>query len=256
VVGLVLTQVVLSNQFGSKIDGLSRRLTAGQLNGAASPQPPANIRAYALRNGGRVGGPSTVAMVQAAEMRLAPGQPFFSLHASQISGTRTPGFVWQASGRMSGLIPLRILDSYVDGIGLLEVRIGGSAPIASSTGKETAKGEAMRFLAELPWNPDAILNAGILMWREIDSLAVAVSMNTVGGLAEITLRLNQAGDVIAVDAEARPRAGDTPARWVGRFGDYVRVGSYRFPRHGEIAWDLPEGEFIYWRGEILSLTGN
>lgn len=86
-------------------------------------------------------------------MRLAIDQPFFALDASQISGTRAPGFVWQANGAMSGGIPLRIVDSYFDGSGLLEVRVAGSISVTTSTGSETAKGEAMRFLAELPWTP-------------------------------------------------------------------------------------------------------
>lgn len=38
-----------------------------------------------------------------------------------------------------------------------------------------------------------------------------------------------------------------------RISDYAQVGAYRFPRHGEIAWDLPNGEFIYWRGDVLTL---
>ncbi|MGV8952220.1 MAG: DUF6544 family protein [Cypionkella sp.] len=252
---LPLAQFLLSLQFAAKIKNLSRRLTATQLADSTSTRVPATMRAFALRNGGRVGGPSTVTMVQAAEMRLAIGQPFFRLDASQISGTRTPGFVWQAKGAMNGIIPLTIVDSYVDGMGVLEVRIAGSIPIATSAGAETSLGEAMRFLAELPWNPDAILNAHALQWLVIDDRALLVSMDTAGGSAQVKLRLDAAGDIVQISAEGRPRADHDPARWVGRFARYAQVGAYRFPRHGEVAWDLPDGEFIYWRGDILSISG-
>jgi hypothetical protein len=92
------------------------------------------------------------------------------------------------------------------------------------------------------------------MWRQVDEASVEVSMETTGGLARVTLHFDRDGDITSIVAEDRPRAGAIPARWVGRFTDYTQVGLYRFPAHGEIAWDPPEGEFVYWRGDILSVT--
>lgn len=112
----------------------------------------------------------------------------------------------------------------------------------------------MRFLAELPWNPDAILNADGLTWRQVDEASVEVSMETTGGQARVTMLFDQAGDIVAIEADDRPRSGDTPGRWIGRFSGYAQVGPYRFPASGEVAWDLPTGEFVYWRGAILSVT--
>ncbi len=254
-VALLAAQLVLSGQFASKINDLGRRLVASQ--SASSPDValiPPIMREFALRNGEHVGGPTVVSMTQNAEMRLQVDQPFFRLDASQLSGTRQPAFVWQAKGMMSAIVPLQVVDAYVEGVGGLEVRIAGSIPVASSIGPETDKGEAMRFLAELPWNPDAILNATGLIWRQVDETAVEVSMQTGGGVARVLLHFDERGDVTAIEAADRPRAGDTPAPWVGRFSDYAQVGLYRFPGHGEVAWDLPDGEFVYWRGDILSVT--
>lgn len=110
-------------------------------------------------------------------------------------------------------------------------------------------------MAELPWNPDAMLNAPGLTWREIDAQTVEVALQTEGGSAHVRLGFDAAGDVVMVEASDRARAvGDQyiPTRWIGRFRDYARFGTYRLPSFGEIAWDLPEGEFVYWRGEIVS----
>lgn len=252
-----MAQIVLSSQFGLKVSALGNQLVSSQRTAGTGPLPiPPVMRAFAMRNGGQVGGPLVVQMIQDAEMRLKMEQPFFSLNASQLSGTREPGFVWQAKGTMNSVMPLQVIDSYVDGTGALEVRIVGSIPVASSMGGETDRGEAMRFLAELPWNPDAILNARGLTWRVIDEESVEVSLETSNGVARVTLQLDEAGDIIAIEAAERPRAGDTPARWIGRFSNYAQVGAYRFPRHGEIAWDLPQGEFIYWRGDILRIAAS
>lgn len=50
-------------------------------------------------------------------------------------------------------------------------------------------------------NPDAILNAAALIWRQIDETSVEVSMQTTGGIARVGLSLDQHGDVVGIAAE-------------------------------------------------------
>lgn len=256
-VAALVGHLALAHGFAARVASLRRTLLDAQV--LALPDQtliPQLVRDFALRNGGSVGGPSALVMVQGAEMRLQPSQPFFHLDATQLTGTRTPGFVWHAAGTMSGFIPLQIVDSYVAGAGLLEVRIAGSIPVASGHGADIDKGEAMRFLAELAWNPDALLNTSLL-WRQIDGRTIEVALQTNGGAARVTLSFDAAGDIVAIEASDRPRAvgnASLPTRWIGRFSDYVQAAQYRWPRHGEISWVLPEGEFTYWRGNIASLT--
>ena len=248
---------------------LSRRLTAGrealrQVLLASQHSPlsegaaiPDLVRDFAQRNGGRLGGPKAVRMVQRAEMRLAPAGHIIPILATQLSGTREPGFMWEATGRLGRVLPMRVLDSYVAGTGWLAVRIAGAIPVATARGHGVDRGEAMRFLAELAWNPDAVLNATGLSWLQVDALSVEVSMQTTAGTARVTLLFDSAGDIVGMTAADRPRAFGrvaVPTRWVGRFSDYGRSGDYRWPRKGEVAWDLPEGEFVYWRGEVLGLS--
>jgi hypothetical protein len=257
VVAALATQLVLSGMFRAKVNELRRQLLASQVSAAPDQSLiPILVREFAARNGGRVGGPTAVNMVQSAEMRLQSDQAFFHINATQISGTRAPGFVWQAAGAMAAVVPLQIVDSYVADTGWLEARIAGSIAVASALGPRIDKGEAMRFLAELAWNPDALINVTGLTWRQVDDLTVEVSMETRGDSARVSLLFDAGGDIIGIDANDRPRAvgnAAVPTRWVGRFSDYAQSGDYRWPRHGEIAWVLPEGEFIYWRGDILSV---
>ena len=112
-------------------------------------------------------------------------------------------------------------------------------------------------LAELAGNPDAVLNAGSLGWQQVSDREVDVSLQTAGGVARVRLSFNASGDITGIDAPDRPRSvgnQSVATRWIGRFSDYAQFGAYRGPRHGEIAWVLPEGEFVYWRGEILGIT--
>jgi hypothetical protein len=63
-----------------------------------------------------------------------------------------------------------------------------------------------------------------------------------------------AGDVLAIEAD-RPRdvgGRSIPTPWRGTFSQYRAFGSHRLPAHGEVGWLLPEGLFIYWKGDIVS----
>ncbi|MES2256267.1 MAG: DUF6544 family protein [Pseudomonadota bacterium] len=249
----------LSAKFKAKVSDLKRRLVESQELVALPDQSliPALVRTFSEKNGGRVNGPSVVYMRQSAEMRLAPGQQFFHIDGEQISGTKTLGFVWEASGRMFGALPLRVVDSFVSQSGWLGAMILGTVPVANAKGPAIDKGEVLRFLAELAWNPDALVNTNGLFWNEADEHTVEVGMDTRDGRAKLNLLFDLTGDIVGINASDRPRAvgnRNVPTRWVGRFSDYEWNGDYRFPRHGEIAWVLPTGEFVYWRGDILSVS--
>ena len=254
--GLLFAHFFYASRFTAITDALVGQLLASQSGPMPVASLPEIVRTFAIRNGGMAGGPLAVKMVQSAEMRMSPAAAFFHLDATQTTGSKTPGFVWQASGFMAKVLPIRIVDSFVAERGWLEARIAGSIPVASACGPDIDKGEAMRFLAELAWNPDAFFNMAGLAWRQIDDLTVEVTMQTNGGAARVRLLFDAAGDITGIEADDRPQGkgkASKPMRWIGRFSGYAQSGHYRWPRHGEIAWDRPEGEFVYWRGDILSV---
>jgi hypothetical protein len=128
--------------------------------------------------------------------------------------------------------------------------------MASETGPDTDKGEVIRFLAELAWNPDAILNAPALHWRQIDARTIEVSVDTRGGTVAVRQLFDDQGDIVGIESDDRPYVVDgkpIPTRWIGRFPEYAQFGAYRAPSRYEVAWVLPAGEFVYFRGTTVSL---
>lgn len=252
----IAAQLTLSSQFKAEIETWRRMVVAAQTTTPPDQSAiPEIMRAFALRNGATVGGPATVVSHQRDEMTTGPGRPFFVLEATQLSGTRDPGFVWEATATMALVVPFRVFDGYAGGKGRLNVRLAGAIPLVNAIGPDSDKGEMMRFLSELAWNPDAILNASTLKWRQIDERTVEVSSETAGGLAAVRQLFDATGDIVGIDADDRPyllNGKTVPMRWVGRFRDYTQFGPYRVPVHGEVAWALPEGEFVYFRGTIIS----
>ena len=164
-------------------------------------------------------------------------------------------FSWRARFPIAPLISLRVHDWYRHGKGGLEARLLG-LPVMRSRGVEVAEGEAMRYLAELPWVPHAFVANRQLSWRELDSSSVEVATRVGAATVAVRLEFDGAGDIVGAFADARPRRegkASVPTPWSGVFSEYDVVGGIRVPTLGEVRWELPEGPFTYWRGKITGL---
>ena len=113
---VILYVAYAARGFAAYAGDLRQRLAAAQFDTRVEEiaPPPPLMRDFALRNGGRPGGPGLIEVRQTAELATAPGKSFFPLRARQTTGTRRAGFVWTASGTMPPGIPVSGLDAYVD----------------------------------------------------------------------------------------------------------------------------------------------
>lgn len=222
-------------------------------SGCRTDLPP-EIEAFARR--AMASAKSGVAvMQQVGEMRLAPDGDWLSLTAEHAVSTVEPAFVWRADVEIAPFMKAVVVDSYVGGAGRLEARLLGSVRVALAEGQEMDRGELMRYLGELAWAPEAILLNRALRWRGLSSREFEVSAESSGGLATVRLILNEQGDITQVEADDRPMSSgkeSIPTPWRARVWDYADVGGFRLPRMGEVSWLLPEGDFVYWRGEVTA----
>jgi hypothetical protein len=241
-------------RFDERIDGLQAEMLGTSPGNAALPLLPEIVRAYALRAGGTVGGPMFFHATHKATLSTAKGQAPIAIDADQWTATAFSALVWRGRGAMLGL-PVTVVDSFVSGTGLLEARVAGTIVVASGSGGAFDKGELQRYLSELPVYPDAILNNGALTWRQLDDTTVEVAANSREGPATARFSFDANGDIVGIVADDRPMTvGDAivPTTWRGSYSRYGQIGSYRIPLYGEVGWELPDGLFTYWRGEVTS----
>ncbi|HSJ73013.1 MAG TPA: DUF6544 family protein [Miltoncostaeaceae bacterium] len=207
--------------------------------GAGGPGPPA--RGVRIRQRGRIW--------------TRPGaRPLGFVAVQEIDAARV-AFRWRARLGAGPLRPLTVVDAYDDGDGLLEGRVAGVRAFRSE-GPEVTRGEAMRYLAELAWNPHALRANAALEWAELSPSEAEVATATRGGRAAVRLRFDEAGDLVRASSRDRPRAEGgraVPTPWRGEFSDHADLGGLRVPRRAEVAWELPDGPFTYWRGEVTGL---
>jgi hypothetical protein len=200
--------------------------------------------------------PAAVTILQRGEMWLRPGAAARRFTAVQRIATGEVGFAWRATFGLVPLVSLRVVDRFAAGEGSLEGRVLG-VRVMRQSGHETSLGEALRYLAELPWTPFAMSANPQLEWRQLDDETVEVTTRVQGARAAVKLLFDAAGDIRGARAEDRPfRQGKrwAPMPWSGGFGEYAVLDGVRVPTRAEVRWELPEGPYTYWRGEVTALS--
>ena len=160
-------------------------------------------------------------------------------------------FAWRARFPFG----LRVVDAYGEGRGVLELRVAG-VRVQRQRGPELDVGEAMRYLAELPWAPHAIERNHELEWREVDERSVEVATRVADERAAVTFEFDSVGDIVRASAVRKRQTGkeweETP--WGGQFSDYRTLGGIWMPTVAEVHWVIEGEPFVYWRGVVLSAT--
>ena len=115
----------------------------------------------------------------------------------------------------------------------------------------------MRYLAELPWVPQAFAANSELEWREVDAQTVEVASIVASSRAAMRLHFDEAGDVVRASAPDRPRAvgnGAVATPFVGEWGEYALFDGVRIPTTAAVRWELEDGPFVYFRGRVTSFS--
>lgn len=178
--------------------------------------------------------------------------------SSQVAITRRPGFDWDGRIAMAPGLNVFVHDAYVAGEGILHVELLGLVTLADIRGTpEVARGELMRFLAEAAWYPTALLPSQGVRWESIDDISAKATLTDGLTTVSLVFRFSEEGLISGVWAAARSRTVNgalvaTP--WQGRFWDYEIRDGMRVPLEGEVAWELPEGSWPYWRGRVTEIT--
>lgn len=196
--------------------------------------------------------PSRVHFEQVGEIALRPGK-WQRFRARQSIDVRACSFRWEAKVRMAPLVHVRVVDTFVAGRGLLDARLWRLFRLARAEGPEIDQGELLRYLAELPWCPHALLANEDLTLRAKGKDTLLVCTPFAGKELEMRLTVDEQGDVTAARTDARGRyeAGllvDHP--WGGTFHDHEAIDGLRVPRRCRVFWYLADGPQEVFRATL------
>ena len=186
-------------------------------------------------------------------------KPFTSMQqvVTASVGARS-GFMWDARIAMLPGIKVHVVDSYIAGKGLVQAAMLGLFTVADqSGGGDMARGELMRFFAETPWYPTALLPSQGVQWVAVD--ATSAKATIVDGTITLTLlfHFNEAGLIDSVRAEARGgMVGKVMLMrpWECGLSDYQVRDGMMVPISGTAAWVLPCGPKTYFHGTVKKLS--
>ncbi|MDM0113713.1 hypothetical protein QTI66_16255 [Variovorax sp. J22R133] len=210
---------------------------------------------------------------------LKDGQPIISAVTVEVAGTfnlsatreqwrpftsrqrvvtHRPGFLWDARVSVLPGLTVRVYDGYLGGEGQLRAAVLGLFTVADlHGGGEIARGELMRFLAEMAWYPTALLPSQGVRWDALDDRSAYATI--ADGPLTLTLRFRFDDDSLIDSVRAEARGAMVGKKmimipWEGRWSNYQVRDGMRVPITGEAAWLRPEGRKPYFLGAITALT--
>lgn len=214
----------------------------------------AAARDLALRLGAspaRIAGPVTLTQTGSMKLRL-DRENWLSFTATQTLQVATCAFSWRARFWPFGF--LTVVDALAAGEGRMDVTAFGVFPVVRSRSSAAlTKGATQRYLAELPYVPDAMLHNPALDWRKVDGNRLAVATGTGDARAEVVFTLDPDGRIGSVRAEDRPRSATAPVLptpWEGEFADYRLQHGRSIPFAAQVSWVIDGHRSLYWRGTL------
>jgi len=174
--------------------------------------------------------------------------------ATQNFETGQPGFVWNANITLFPGFPVRVVDAYTAGKGLLRPTLLGLYSMGTLQGKgEIARGELLRYFAESVWFPTALLPSQGVVWQAVDDRSAQATMTDGPIRVTMLFRFGTDGLISSIYVEGRAtKVGETTVLmlWECRMSNYQTRNGMLIPFYGEALYLTPQGEKSYFRGTI------
>ncbi|WP_024852165.1 DUF6920 family protein [Hydrogenovibrio kuenenii] len=176
------------------------------------------------------------------------------MKAEQYFSTTQPGFFWQAKIQMLPGLNIHVCDAFLNGKGYTKGVLAKVIPIIDAHDRpELNQGAFQRYLAEAVWFPTALLPSQGVQWQAVDEFHALATLSLGQTKVSLTFEFNPKGEIISSYTPNRYRevAGDfVPTPWQGKYADYIQVGDYKVPKHGEVEWHLPDQTYPYFQADI------
>ena len=223
---------------------------------------PAPVQRYfhaVLREGQPFIAAATFAFAGTINMSTA-GDNWKPFTSTQRAIAHRPGFLWNGRIAMFPGLAAQVHDSYIAGQGRLHAALLGLFTVAQVQGDgEIARGELMRYFAEMVWYPTALLPSQGVHWEAVDDRSAHATLTDGPITLTLLFRFDEAGLIASVHANARGvsvgKDGVTVLLpWECSVTNYKRRDGMLVPTHGEAAWITSQGRRPYFLGDLTSLA--
>lgn len=249
-----LTADLVTQLEAGRLTPVTTRYHADELTGL--PAPVQRYFRAVLTHGQPI--VTAVTLIQSGLFNLsATADQWKPFTATQHFTTLRAGFVWNANIAMFPGVPVRVVDAFIAGQGLLRPTILGLYSLGTQQGGgEIARGELLRYFAESVWFPTALLPSQGVVWQPVDDTSAKATL-TDGPISVTLLFRFDADDLISsvfVEGRATKVGTETVLTpWECRMSNYQTQDGMRVPRTGQALYITPQGEKPYFNGTIETL---
>jgi hypothetical protein len=220
--------------------------SSSQLDGL--PLPVQRYFKYALKDGQPY--ISTVRLKHTGLFKASLKKNFGSIAGEQHFSSDLPQFIWK------GTTPLfTARDSYIAGIGNLNVALFGIFPVVNGHGSTFDEGELQRWLAESVWFPTNLLPSEKVHWEAINENAAKLSFSYKAISFHYLVTFNGAGQITVMETQ-RYMTKKKRGTWICKMSDYKETNNVKIPFSAEALWKLQAGDFSYAKFKIEKIEYN
>jgi hypothetical protein len=157
-------------------------------------------------------------------------------------------------------IPFEGYDYYSDGVGGMKGVIGKAIGLFHQTGKEMNEACLVTYLAECLFVPSSLLHLAIT-FEEVGKLQAKARLEYYGISVSGIFTFNESGEMISFTTDnravAKPDGTFEHVRWTAKCGNYqLSENNIKHPTQFQAVWNYPDGDFVYFDGEIFGITYN
>ncbi|MFC0876645.1 DUF6920 family protein [Saccharicrinis sp. FJH2] len=192
---------------------------------------------------------SSARLIHDGEFRVNPNQKWSKIKGEEYFTIEPPGFVWR------GKVPfMSATDLFINKQGNLQIRLFQTIRIINKKDEKINQGELLRWLAEAPWYPTALLPSKNLSWEKVNDSECKIIFTSEGIDVDARVHINSKGEITKL--QAKRFNNDTLNNWTGVYKNYQKVNGMLIPISCEVSWNLEEGDFSYARFNIKKIEYN
>jgi hypothetical protein len=219
---------------------------------------PAPVQLY-FRNCGFIGTTKynyAEVLWEKSYIKMQPHKKWMKLKTLQYNFVSEPSRVAYMRANILGIIPFEGRDKYHDGQGHMYGTIGRMINIFNAKEHEIALGSAIVVLSESLLIPSYALQ-NYIEWTSIDSLTAMGRFRHKGVDVCGTFHFNNQGEYIRFTSMDRPYSNPDGSFEIQPYTilihSYQQQGNIRVAKDVSATWNLPNGDFEYWKGTIKQI---
>ncbi|MEJ8801820.1 DUF6544 family protein [Pontibacter sp. H249] len=189
-------------------------------------------------------------------LKLKPDKDWMHIDCSQFNAATQPTRIALMQSKMLGIIPFAGKDKYQHSEGNMLIRLANFT-VSNTKGPEMNVSALVTFLSESVLLPAALLSSYI-SWQQVDTHTLEATITDAGISATGKFYFDENGMPEKFETEDRfySTGGSHYQKytWKAYYLDYKDFNGFYLPSTLKAAWQLPEGEYTYFTGNIKRIA--